>query len=65
MYTILKQEKILELKIKNGILGGKYVFENPCTELEKNALRRDKKIARLSFIFFILVIALGIYLFIL
>lgn len=65
MYTILKQEKILELKIKNGILGGKYVFENPCPELEKNALRRDKKIARLSFIFFILVIALGVYLFIL
>ena len=65
MFFILRKERTLELKIKKGILGGIYVFENPCPNLERKARRRDRKIARFSLLFFIMTVVAGIYFFIL
>ncbi len=65
MYLILNKERSLELSVKSGILGGKYVFKNPCPELEHKALKRDRKVKICSTIFFILALCGGIYIFIL
>ena len=63
-YIIIRNERILELKLKKGILGGVYIFTNPCPNFENRAYRRDRKIARCSLLFFLLTIFIGIYIFI-
>lgn len=62
-YFMLKKEKRLRLQIKTGLFGGLYMTELENEAFFRRVRRRDREMAKIAFLLFLAVSALGIYLF--
>ncbi len=63
-YIMLKREKSLEMKIREGCLGGMFVVKNPTPQNERKVLRMDRRIILRGFLFTVLYFGLFWYFFI-
>ena len=59
----LKKEKRLKLQIHNGLFGGIYITDLGNPDFFKRVRRSDRKVAKAGAGLFLLVAALGVYLF--
>ncbi|MBQ3616252.1 MAG: hypothetical protein II993_09690 [Anaerotignum sp.] len=62
-FQMLKKEKRLKLQIHNGLFGGIYITDLGNPDFFKRVRRSDRKVAKAGAGLFLLVAALGVYLF--
>ncbi|MBQ7757694.1 hypothetical protein, partial [Anaerotignum sp.] len=62
-FQMLKKEKNLRLQVRTGLFGGLYITELENPDFFKRVRRMDRKYAKLGSVFFLLVMAFGVWLF--
>ena len=62
-FQMLKKEKNLRLQVRTGLFGGLYITELENPDFFKRVRRLDRKYAKLGSVFFLLVMAFGVWLF--